>query len=149
MEKHWGDPTRSQVREDTSRSERVAGMVWICFGAAVSCILEILYARITLTLGGHTYIVPGSIIAAGIFNWILGRTALLWRRTMGYALVPLMVWGAVLIVAIAWPYIPGLRGTQWVYSDIWTALLLLAGAVGGMIPTMQALAVPSEQEKAA
>lgn len=131
MEPNWGDPERAQPREDFSRTEAVTGLLWLCLGAAVSCVLEVLYLGATITVGGHEYRFPLSIAVAALFNYALVQTAALWSpRRM---LIPLGAWIIVFLLMAGWQSLPGTRGTVWVMGDVWTAVFMVVGVAGGMV----------------
>lgn len=136
VEKHWGDPDRSQPREDTSRGEKIAGISWLCLGAAISLILEVIYLGSRITLGGHSYPFPVTIIIAALFNYVLTKTAKLWTDKVRWVALPLIVWTLLYFIAVAYPALPGTGGTTWFMPDIFGILLMLAGIMGGAWPVM-------------
>ncbi|HCT15085.1 hypothetical protein [Corynebacterium nuruki] len=131
VEPHWGDPERSQVREDTSRGERIAGITWLSVGAVVSLLIAALYLGSRISIGDTSVPVPWPVLAAPLFNWVLTRTALLWTGDRRIAAIPLWVWLAGYLILVFWPALPGLGGDTILGSSLWTLLLLPAGLAGG------------------
>lgn len=130
-EPHWGDPGRSQVRRDTSRSERVAGIVWLSVGAVVAVLLAALYMGSRITVGSVSVPFPWPVVAAPWFNYVLVKTALLWTDNRRVAAVPLWVWLAGYAVLLLWPVLPLTGGDTILAGTVWSLLLLPLGAAGG------------------
>ncbi|HIW90082.1 MAG TPA: hypothetical protein H9870_00200 [Candidatus Corynebacterium avicola] len=131
LEPHWGDPERSQPRRDTTRSERVAGIVWLSVGAVVSVLLAVLYLGSRVTFGSVSVPFPWPLVVAPWFNYVLSKTALLWTDNRSIASIPLWTWLAGYALLLFWPALPGTGGDTVVASNIWSLLLLPAGAFGG------------------
>lgn len=130
-EPHWGDPERSQVRRDTSRPERVAGIVWLCVGAVVATLLSALYLGSRITVGEVSVPFPWPVVVAPWFNFVLVRTAMLWTDNRRVAATPLWVWLATYSVLLFWPVLPGAGGDTPLGGTVWAVLLLALGAAGG------------------
>ncbi|MEY8564995.1 hypothetical protein [Corynebacterium sp.] len=130
-EPHWGDPERSQVRRDTSRAERVAGIIWLCVGALVAILLSALYLGSRITVGDVSVPFPWPVLAAPWFNHVLVKTALLWTDDRRIAAAPLWVWLAGYALLLFWPVLPGLGGDTVLPGTVWALLLLPLGAAGG------------------
>ena len=118
------------VRDNFSRGEAVWGIVWLCIGAAVSVLLEVVY------LGATVFGVPlpMSIVVAFLFNAVLTRTALLWASIRASALIPLAVWVGVFLILLA--VLPA-SGTMLVPNNILTVVLMFAGLAGGVWPVLK------------
>ncbi|MBA4503806.1 hypothetical protein ACUY28_09075 [Corynebacterium sanguinis] len=118
------------VRDNFSRGEAVWGIVWLCIGAAVSVLLEVVY------LGATVFGVPlpMSIVVAFLFNAVLTRTALLWASIRAIALIPLAVWVGVFLILLA--VLPA-SGTMLVPNNILTVVLMFAGLAGGVWPVLK------------
>ena len=41
-EPNWGHPTKSQARKDTTRAERISGIVWLSIGALFGLFIRVL-----------------------------------------------------------------------------------------------------------
>ena len=100
------------VRDDFSRGEAVAGLVWLSIGAAVSLLLEVVYLNWIW------------VVAALLFNAVLTKTARLWSQR--HALLPLGVWGCAFFISLA--ILP---------PTGWSLVLLVAGIVGGVWPLVR------------
>lgn len=123
--------TESVVRDDFSRGEAVGGLVWLSVGAALSALLEVVYLQ--ASIAGIPF--PVSIVIAALFNAVLTRTARLWSRSAGVALVPYAVWlGSLILLMLA---APG-TGISLVPQSASTVLLLLAGTAGAVWPLVRA-----------
>ncbi|MEJ4112754.1 hypothetical protein ACGE24_03865 [Corynebacterium kroppenstedtii] len=149
MEKHWGDPHHSQPREDISNGERIAGLVWLTVGAALSFLLEMVYLGSRITIAGHTYIFPITIFIAAGFNYVLVTTALLWTKTMIWASMPAVVWTVLYFVAVVWPSLPGTHGTTWIVPNLPGVLFLIAGVAGAGWPLMGSVVSSMDDANAA
>ena len=104
--------TQPVVRDDFSRGEAVAGLVWLSVGALVSLALEVVYLSWIWA------------VVALLFNAVLTKTARLWSQT--WALAPLGVWGCAFFISLA--VLP---------STSWSLVLLAAGIVGGVWPLVR------------
>ena len=49
-EPNWGHPTKSQARKDTTRAERISGIVWLSIGALFGLFISVLYIGSRLSL---------------------------------------------------------------------------------------------------
>src|SRR5699024_12548462 len=78
-EPHWGDPNRSQVRRDTTRRERIAGIAWLSVGAAFGLFVSVLYLGSRISIGAVSIPLAWTILLSGVVNWLLTQTVL--RRT--------------------------------------------------------------------
>ena len=65
--------TRPAVRDDFSRGEAIAGLVWLSVGALVSLVLEVVYLNWIW------------VVVALLFNAVLTKTARLWSETWALA----------------------------------------------------------------
>lgn len=130
-EPHWGDPEKSQVRRDTTRGERVAGIIWLCVGALAAVLLASLYLGSRVTVGGVSLPVPWPLVATPWFMAVLTRTALLWTDNRTVASAPLWTWLTGYLVLVFWPALPGLGGDTVLGSSLTTLLLLPLGLAGG------------------
>ena len=133
VEKHWGDPDRSQVREDIDRGEMITGIAWLSVAALVSLVLEVVYLGMRVDVGGMSIPVPWTIAAAYVFNLIITRTAMLWTAARNIALVPMWTWIAGYVFLWIWTGLP-FGGDQVLGETIRTIALLVAGIVGGGWP---------------
>ena len=104
--------TQPVVRDDFSRGEAVAGLVWLSVGALVSLALEVVYLNWIWA------------VVALLFNAVLTKTARLWSET--WALAPLGVWGCAFLISLA--VLP---------PTSWSLVLLAAGIVGGVWPMIR------------
>lgn len=130
-EPHWGDPERRQVRRDTTRSERTAGIIWLCIGAVAALLIAALYLGSRVTVGGTSVPVPWPLIATPWFLAVLTKTALLWTDNRSVAAAPLWTWLVAYLILVLWPAIPGLGGDTILGSSLATLLLLPLGLAGG------------------
>ncbi|MFD5867459.1 hypothetical protein ACFWGD_02435 [Corynebacterium sp. NPDC060344] len=133
VEKHWGDPDRSQVREDIGRGEMVTGIAWLTVAALVSLVLEVVYLGARVDVGGMSIPVPWTIAAGYVFNLIITRTAMLWTPNRNIALVPMWAWIAGYVFLWIWTGLP-FGGDQVLGETIRSVALLIAGIVGGGWP---------------
>lgn len=104
--------TEPVVRDDFTRREAIAGLVWLSIGALVSLVLEAVYLNWLW------------VVAALLFNAVVTKTARLWSRK--WALLPLAVWVAGFFVSLALLPPTG-----------WSLALLLAGVAGGVWPLIR------------
>lgn len=130
-EPDWGHPERSQVRRDTTRSERTAGIVWLSVGALAAVFLAALYLGSRITVGDMSVPFPWPVVAAPLFNYVLVKTALLWTENRQVATVPLWVWLAGYGLLLVWPALPFTGGDTILAGTVWSLLLLPLGAAGG------------------
>lgn len=133
VEKHWGDPNRSQVREDLDRGEIITGITWLSIAALVSLLLEVAYLGMRIDVGGASIPLPWTIAAAYVFNLIITRTAMLWTKSRNIALIPMWTWIAGYIFLFIWTGLP-FGGDQVLGESIRSVILLIAGIVGGGWP---------------
>ncbi|MFC3848693.1 hypothetical protein ACFORJ_00720 [Corynebacterium hansenii] len=133
VEKHWGDPDRSQVREDIGRGEMITGIAWLSVASLVSLVLEVVYLGMRVDVAGASIPVPWTIAAAYLFNLIITRTAMLWTKNRAIALVPMWAWIAGFVALFIWTGLP-FGGDKVLGESIRTILLLIAGIVGGGWP---------------
>lgn len=120
------------IRTDFSRGEAAGALVWLCLGAALSCLLEVVYLGAWVALPGGTRLpVPYTIVLAFLFNLVLTRTACLWTHTKAVAAIPLWAWFAVFLVLTFWVSV---TGDQLVGANARSLLLLAAGLAGGGWP---------------
>lgn len=134
-EPHWGDPTRSQVRRDTSRRERLMGIVWLSIGALFTLFVSVLYIGSRITIGSASIPFPWTIAFATVMMLVISKTSLLWTDNRLVAGIPLAVWMIVFIVLVLWPALP-LGGDTLVPSSIWSLGLMIAGMMGGAKPLL-------------
>lgn len=104
--------TEPVVRDDFTRREAIAGLVWLSIGALVSLVLEAVYLNWLW------------VVAALLFNAVVTKTARLWSSK--WALLPLAVWVAGFFVSLALLPPTG-----------WSLVLLVAGIVGGVWPLVR------------
>ena len=133
VEKHWGDPDRSQPREEFARGEAATGIAWLSVAALVSLVLEVAYLGTRIDVGGLSIPLPWTIIAAYVFNLIITRTAMLWTKSRNIAMVPMWTWIAGYVFLWIWTGLP-FGGDQVLGETIRTIALLVAGIVGGGWP---------------
>lgn len=120
------------IRTDFSTGEVVGALVWLSLGAALSCLLEVVYLGTWVTLpSGARLPVPYTIIIAFLFNLVLTRTALLWTTNKAVAGIPLWAW---LGVFAALTFAVSVTGDQLVGASPRALLLVLAAAAGGGWP---------------
>lgn len=133
VEKHWGDPDRSQPREEFGRGEVPTAMVWLSVAALAALLIEIVYLGMWLTIGGIAVPLPWTIPAAYVVNLILTRTALLWTENRTIAAVPLGAWTIGFGLILLWAALPA-GGDQLLGNGLRTVALLAAGIIGGGWP---------------
>ena len=104
--------TQPVVRDDFSRGEAVAGLVWLSVGALVSLALEVVYLNWIWA------------VVALLFNAVLTKTARLWSQTGAPA--PLGVGGGAFFISLAMLPPTG-----------WSLVLFVAGIVGGVWPMVR------------
>ncbi|MEL4163044.1 hypothetical protein [Corynebacterium bovis] len=136
-EPHWGDPDRSQVRRDTSRGERIAGIGWLTVGALASLAIEVAYLGTRVTVGDTPVPLPWTVLLAAVANYVLVTTALLWTPRKAAAGVPLTVWLIGFLALVFWPALPGTGGDTLLGGSVWTLVLMVAGLLGGGFPLMR------------
>ena len=128
----------ARPRRDYSRAEAVGGLFWLCLGALMSLLLEVVYLGATIPVGeGRHLPFPVTLVIAFLFNWVLARTARLWSaRFCSEALVtavPVIAWGLGFLFFV---FTEALGGDQMLGNNIRTLLLLLAGILGGVWPLL-------------
>lgn len=133
VEKHWGDPNRSQPREVFGRGEVATAMVWLSVAALASLLIEIAYLGTWVELGAFAVPQPWTIPAAYVVNLILTRTALLWTENRTLAAVPLGAWTIGFGLVLLWAALPA-GGDQLLGNGLRTIGLLAAGIIGGGWP---------------
>lgn len=133
VEKHWGDPDRSQPREVFARGEVATGIAWLTVAALVSLILEVVYLGTWVHLGPVSLPLPWTVVVAYVFNIIITRTALLWTDDRRIALVPLGAWIAGYVFLWIWTGLP-FGGDQVLGQTLRSVALLVAGIAGGGWP---------------
>lgn len=133
VEKHWGDPQRSQPRENFAKGEVATAIAWLAVASLVSLVLEVVYLGTRIDVAGLSVPVPWTIPAAYVFNLIITRTALLWTDRRTIALVPMWTWIAGFVLLFVWSGLP--FGGDRVHGEwVRTIVLLVAGIVGGGWP---------------
>ncbi|WP_295642586.1 hypothetical protein [uncultured Corynebacterium sp.] len=132
-EPNWGHPTKSQIRMDTTRGEKISGIVWLTIGALAGLFISVLYLGTRFTIGGTSWPLPWTIVFAGWFNSVISRTAMLWTPNRAIAGIPVMVWLIGFVVLSAWPFLPFAKSVL-VPSTLWSMLVLVVGLAGGMWP---------------
>lgn len=127
-------PRRRLIRDDFSRGEAVGGIFWLCLGALVSVLLEVVYLDAGITLpSGARLAVPWTVVVAFLFNLVLSRTALLWTRRTWAAGMPLWTWIAGFVLLT---FGVTVTGDQLVGANVYSLVLLAAGVAGGGWPLM-------------
>lgn len=120
------------VRKDFGRGEAIGGIVWLCLGAVVSLIIEVVYLGAAVTLSsGRAVAVPVTILVAWWFNRVLARTARLWNPHPLVVCAPLAVWVLGFFFLMFGVQI---TGDQMLSNNIRTVGLLFAGVYGGVWP---------------
>lgn len=132
-EPNWGHPTKSQVRRDTTRAERISGITWLTIGSLFLLFVCVLYVGTRISVGSVSIPFPWTIIFGGFMLYVLSKTALLWTDNKLVAGIPLAAWIVGFGVLAAWPTLP-FGGDVLVPSSIWAVGLMFAGLVGGMWP---------------
>lgn len=112
------------------RGEQAFGLFWLCLGALVSVLLEVVY--LGTWIGGVP--VPYTIVIAFLFNMVLTRTGLLWSKNFAVALIPAYAWTAGFFILTMWV---GVTGDQLVGTNLRSILLLLAGLTGAGWPLIR------------
>lgn len=143
-EPNWGHPTKSQVRRDTTRAERVWGIVWLSIGALFGLFISVLYIGTRITIGDVHYPLPWTLLFAPWFNRAITKTALLWTNNLAIAAIPAAVWVMGFVILAAWPTLP-FGGDTLVPSSMWAMLLLIAGTAGAVWPVLARLVTPAQQ----
>ncbi|APT92825.1 membrane protein [Corynebacterium phocae] len=112
--------------------EKITALVWLSLGAVMSLLLEVIYLRARLPLGGgHTVAFPITIAVAFAFNMVLTKTARLWSSHPAIGAVPLSVW----TVGFCGFFLAGdLGSVQALGASAWAAGLFMAGILGGVWP---------------
>lgn len=123
------------MRTDTTRSERIAGLVWLSIGALFCLFVSVLYIATRVTVGEWSVPLPWPIIFSAILNYALTTTALLWTPNRLVAAIPIGVWTLGFVVLAMWPALP-LGGDTLVPSSPWSVGLMIAGMMGGMWPLL-------------
>lgn len=116
------------VRDNFTRGEAVAGLVWLSVGALVSLALEVVY--LSSRVGWLVF--P---LIALLFNAVLTKTARLWSDSFWVALVPLAVWLTGFFAAM---FVLPAFGFSPVPADASALLLFAAGIIGGVWPIARA-----------
>ncbi|MEJ5919422.1 MULTISPECIES: hypothetical protein [unclassified Corynebacterium] len=129
VEKHWGDPERSQNREVFDKGEAGTAIVWLCVAALVTLLLEVVYLGQWWTINGVAIPVPWTIPVAYVMNLILTNTALLWTSKRTLAAAPVWCWVAGYLIITAWTSLP--FGGDAAYGPWLRAIALLAAGVAG------------------
>lgn len=145
-EPDWGNPNKSQVRKDTTRAERISGIVWLSIGALFGLFISVLYIGTRITVGDTTYPLPWPIIFAPWFNAVITKTALLWTDNRTIAGIPAIVWVLGYVLVGAWPNLP-FGGDTLLPGTLWSMLLMIAGALGAAWPLLMRLPTPETQHK--
>lgn len=129
------DRSRTRLRTDLDRGEKVSGLAWLSAGAFFSALIAVVYLGSQLTLpGGVTVAFPWPILAAAWFNAVLTRTAKLWGTNVAVALIPLAVWCAGLLLLFIGPEV---TRELLVGNNILALALLAAGIMGGLWPVFR------------
>lgn len=134
-EPNWGHPEKSQVRTDTSRGERIAGIVWLTIGSLFGLFISVLYVGVRLPVGDSSIPVPWVVIFAFGLNFVISKVALLWTPNRLISGIPLLAWIIGYVVLSAWAFLP-LGGDTLVPSSLWSVLLMISGMLGGMWPLL-------------
>mgnify|MGYP006872507762 CR=1 FL=1 len=134
-EPHWGDPNRSQVRRDTTRGERIRGITWLSIGALFGLFVSVLYLGVRITVGDMSIPFPWVIVFAGVFNWAITKTALLWTPNKAIASIPMWVW-LVGFLAVLMSPVWSSSGDVFLPSTLTTFGLLAVGLISGVVPVM-------------
>ncbi|MDO4908264.1 MAG: hypothetical protein Q3962_00215 [Corynebacterium sp.] len=121
---------------DARAGEIALALVWICIGALVSVLLEVVYLGARIDLQDRHIPIPYMIIIAYLFNGVLTRTVMLWTRNILLISLPLIVW---VLGYLGLTFGPAASGAILVGSSIWSILLILAGMAGGYMPLIRAL----------
>ena len=132
-EPHWGNPNKSQARMDTTRSETIRGITWLCIGALFGLFIAVIYAGTRVTVGDVDIPIPWTILFAGWFNWVISRTAKLWTDSHVVAATPIGVWALGFVLVTAWPSL-GITDDQLTPQTVWSILVFIAGLAGGAWP---------------
>ncbi len=133
-EPHWGHPEKSQVRTDTSRGERIAGITWLTVGSLFCLFICVLYVGARVEVSGRSIPTPWPVLFAPWFNLKITRTALLWTKNIAVAGIPIVVWFLGFLLLIMWPELSGGAGPTFLPATIWTMLMLIAGMAFGAWP---------------
>ena len=124
------DPT-PVIRTEFNRGEQVTGLVWICLGALMSLIFEVVYLGVRIPVGESSVAFPYTILVAFGLNMVFTRTARLWSSHPAVVLAPLVLW----LVGFMGLLVAGdLGSVQALGGNIRTVLLLFAGIAGGVWP---------------
>lgn len=132
-EPNWGHPTKSQARKDTTRAERISGIVWLSIGALFGLFISVLYIGSRITVGDVQVPVPWTILFALVFNRALTKTALLWTDNKLIAGIPALVWLAGYLLAVMWPELPFGEATI-MPQTVWSMLLFVVGMAAAAWP---------------
>ncbi|MDO5032036.1 hypothetical protein [Corynebacterium sp.] len=123
------------IRTDTSRGEKIVGLVWLSFGAVFSLILEVVYLTAYLPwCGGAAIPFPITIVVAWWFNSVLTRTARLWSEKTYIAAIPGVVW---LVGFCVFALAGAATHSQLLANNVLALLLLIAGIVGSVSPFLK------------
>lgn len=129
----WGDPERSQPRENFHPGEVTGALVWLSAAALCVLVVEVVFLGVWVTIGTVAIPVPWTIPVAYVVNLIITNTALLWTRNRRKAAISVVVWLVGFGVLLMWAAIPGL-GDMAMGQWLRTILLLAAGVFGGAWP---------------
>ena len=132
-EPNWGNPEKSQVRRDTSKAERISGIVWLTIGALFCLFVCVLYVGARITVGSLNLPFPWTVIFATFMLYVISSTALLWTENKLIAGIPLAAWVFGFVVLTAWPAL-GMGGDVLMPGSLWSIALMLGGIAGGFWP---------------
>ena len=132
-ERYWGNPERSQPRENFHQGEVTVALVWLSLAALAALVIEVVFLGAWITIGSVAIPLPWTIPLAYIANLIITNTALLWTRDRSKAAIPTVIWVLGFAGILLWAVLPfggDLAMGQWLR----TVLLLVCGVLGGAWP---------------
>lgn len=133
-ESDWGNPTKSQVRQQFDRSEAIVAIVWLSVAALVLLLLEIVFLPTRVTVANVSIPVPWTIVLAYLGNLVTSHTAKLWTGKQLVAAIPFFVWSAGVVGLLLWA---AMMGDQAFGPWVRTILLIGAGVAGGVFPLLR------------
>ena len=120
-------PTR-WIRDDATRGERALGITWLCLGAIMSALLEVVYLGAWLPFLHVPF--PITIVIAYLFNGVLTRTARLWSAATLVVAAPFLAWlGGFLGLMV----FGAVGGHTLLMASPLSLFLLLAGCAGYVV----------------
>ncbi len=129
------DRSRTRIRTDVDRGEKVSAMVWLGAAAFFSVLIAVVYLGTEITFpGGVAVPLPWPVLGAAWFNAVLTRTAKLWSTHIAVVLIPLATWCVGYLLFLVGPAV---TRELLVGNNILAIALLVAGTMGGLWPVFR------------